>query len=103
MPFGTRAPRRLNRCGSCRNSTTSVSSAAASSTPATSFQVTADFDDGSTTVGLTRGISWSVRQSRKTSAPKKTSGSQVRSPFWKSSNQPARTTALFIGRQGPGL
>ena len=56
MPFGTRAPSFEKRCGSRRKSTTSCSSAAASSTPAMSAQVTEDFEDGSTSVGRTRGI-----------------------------------------------
>ena len=78
MPFGTRAPSLEKRRGSWRKSTTSCSSAAASSTPAMSSQVTDDFEDGSTSVGLTRGMSDSDFHIRQTSSPRKISGSHVR-------------------------
>ena len=55
MPFGTRAPRRPNRFGLRRKSTTSSSSACASFTPATSSHVTDDAAVGSTAWGFTRG------------------------------------------------
>src|SRR6266571_6973281 len=79
MPLGTRAPSRSKRFGCRRKSTTSISSARTSSTPATSPHVTAERELGDTCVGLTRGITLSVRQSRKTIKPvrtKKPSGSQ---------------------------
>ena len=64
IPFGTRAPRASNRFGSRRKSTTSWSSSFASSSPATSSQVTDDAEPGVISVGLTRGMSFTVRQSR---------------------------------------
>jgi hypothetical protein len=64
MPFGTRAPRRWKRFGWRRKSTTSCSSALASSTPATSFHVTDELALASSLAGFTRGMYWSVRQSR---------------------------------------
>ncbi len=64
MPFGTRAPRTEKRFGCWRKSTTSWSSAAASSTPAMSSHPTADFESGSTSVGLTRGMNASIRQKK---------------------------------------
>ena len=45
-PFGTRAPSASNRCGSRRKSTISCSSSFASSSPATSSQVTDDSEPG---------------------------------------------------------
>ena len=64
MPFGTLAPSCSNRFGSLRKSITSCSSAFASVTPATSSRLTDSREPGSTCVGLTRGITESVRQSR---------------------------------------
>ena len=64
MPLGTRAPSASKRVGSRRKSTTSCSSALASSRPATSSHVTAEAEPGVTSIGLTRGISFIVRQSR---------------------------------------
>ena len=55
-----------NFCGSRRKSTTSWSSAFASSTPATSVNLTDASESGSVRFGFTRGISWIVRQIRKT-------------------------------------
>ena len=63
-PFGTRAPSASNRCGSRRKSTISCSSSFASSSPATSSQVTDDSEPGVISVGLTRGISLTVFQNR---------------------------------------
>ena len=74
MPFGTVAPRDLNCLGRRRNSTTSRSSSFVSSTPAMSSQVTELADLGVICWGLVRGISFSVRQTRKTSNPMKISG-----------------------------
>src|SRR5919109_1441474 len=54
MPFGTRAPRRSNRFGWRRKSTTSSSSAFASSAPATSPQVTLAELSGRSCAGITR-------------------------------------------------
>ena len=63
MPFGTRAPSASNFCGSRRKSTISDSSAFASSSPATSSQVTDDDEPGVISIGLTRGIIFTVFQS----------------------------------------
>jgi hypothetical protein len=64
IPFGTRAPSDSNFCGSRRKSTISCSSSFASSSPATSDQVTEDAEPGVISIGFTRGISLTVRQRR---------------------------------------
>jgi len=74
------APSRSKRFGSRRNSTTSISSSRTSSTPATSSQVTLDFDRESICVGLTRGIMPTVFQSShavRTRIAKNANGSHV--------------------------
>src|SRR3954454_13317871 len=77
MPRGTVAPSFLKRAGSRRNSTTSWSSAFASSAPATSAQPIAVLDSALISVGLVRGIIFSVFQMKKTSRPMKMIGAQV--------------------------
>ena len=77
MPRGTVAPSFLKRSGSRRNSTTSCSSAFASSAPATSAQPIAPLASGLISVGLVRGIIFSVRQMKKTSRPMKMIGAHV--------------------------
>src|SRR5829696_7211596 len=77
IPRGTVAPSLRNRSGSRRNSTTSWSSAFASSAPATSFHPIAPFDSGLISVGFVFGISFSVRQRKKTSRPMKMIGAHV--------------------------
>ena len=77
MPLGTLAPSLPKRSGSCRNSTTSRSSALASSTPATPAHATESLDCGSICCGFVRGISFIVRQMKKTSRPMKMIGTQV--------------------------
>jgi hypothetical protein len=52
-----------------------------SSRPATSLNETEERPLVCVAVGRIRGISWIVRQIRKTIAPKKTSGSQMMSAF----------------------
>ena len=98
MPFGTRAPSREKRFGSRRNSTTSWNSSRTSSTPATSSQVTDDFDEGSIVCGLTLGMMASVRQTRYTRKPKKTSGSQVSTPSLNESKKLATSIHPSIGQ-----
>jgi hypothetical protein len=66
MPFGTFAPSRLKRLGSCMNSTTSMSSDRTSSTPATSAQVVSDLAPWLRFAGATRGIIPTVFQSSQT-------------------------------------
>ena len=68
---------RANRSGSRRNSTTSVSSALASSAPATSSQPIEDDDSGLICCGFVRGISFIVRQMKNTSRPMKMIGAHV--------------------------
>ncbi|HET6550487.1 MAG TPA: hypothetical protein VFG79_18625, partial [Solirubrobacter sp.] len=67
----------LKRLGSRRNSTTSLSSALASSAPATSDQPIAEDDSGLICCGFVRGISFIVRQMKNTSRPMKMMGAQV--------------------------
>ena len=74
MPFGTWAPSAANRWGSRRNSTTSCSSAFASSAPATSAHSTDDAESGVISCGFVRGMSFIVRQRKKTSSPMKRIG-----------------------------
>ena len=81
IPFGTCAPSAANRLGSRRNSTTSLSSAFASSQPATSAQAIEDADCGLICCGFVRGISLSVRQMKNTSRPMKMIGAQVMIQF----------------------
>ena len=69
MPLGTRAPRRTNSFGVRRNSTTSRSSALASSTPAISSQPISWLAWGLICTGFVFGMSFSVRNRTKTSAP----------------------------------
>ena len=78
IPFGTVAPSAWKRAGSLRKSTTSCSSAFASSAPATCDHSTADAESGVISVGFVLGISFSVRQRKKTSRPMKMIGAQVR-------------------------
>ena len=66
IPRGTRAPSFSKRFGSRRKSTTSCSSCFASSSPATSSQVTDESEPGWICVGLTRGTIFTVRTSRNT-------------------------------------
>ena len=70
-PCGTRAPRRWKGFGSRRNSTTSMSSSLASSTPAMSSQPTSRFASGLSCIGFVRGISLRLRHSTKTSSAMK--------------------------------
>ena len=56
MPLGTRAPSLRKRFGSRMNSTTSRSSSFASSTPATSSQLTELDEDGLICCGFVRGM-----------------------------------------------
>ena len=77
IPFGHVRAERGNRVGSRRNSTTSVSSALASSAPATSSQPIEEDDSGLICCGFVRGISFSVRQMKNTSRPMKMIGAQV--------------------------
>ena len=84
IPFGTFAPSRSNRFGWRRKSTTSISSARASSTPATSSKLTDEPEFACTCAGLTRGMTCSVFQrmkTMKTIRKKKASGSQVTAKF----------------------
>ncbi len=71
-PWGTFAPSLLNGLGSRRNSTTSISSAFASSTPAMSSQPTSRLACGLICTGFVRGISFRLFQSTKISASMKT-------------------------------
>ena len=80
MPLGTFAPSAWKGFGSRRNSTISASSALASSTPAMSSKETDWFDAGFICCGFTRGITFSVRHIRNSSAVKKriiTTGDQL--------------------------
>ena len=77
MPFGTLAPSAWKRAGSLRKSTTSCSSAFASSAPATCAHSTAESESGVISVGFVLGISFIVRQRKKTSSPMKMIGAHV--------------------------
>jgi hypothetical protein len=74
MPLGTVAPSFAKRAGSRRNSTTSCSSALASSAPATSSQVIDDAESGVSSCGFVLGMSFVVRQMKKTSSAMKRIG-----------------------------
>src|SRR4051812_7347811 len=93
MPLGTVAPRRLKRSGSRRNSTISCSSAFASSAPATSDHWIEESLSGAISCGLVRGISFIVRQMKKTSSAMKTSGAQLR--IWLSIGYHAKASMLM--------
>src|SRR4029453_328387 len=64
IPFGTRAPSFAKRFESLRKSTISCISSRASSSPATSSQETDDSEVALADFGVSRGITWRVRQSR---------------------------------------
>src|SRR3954447_23167904 len=99
-----RAPSRSKRSGSRRKSTSSVSSCLTSSRPATSSKRTNERALVSTAVGLIFGISSIVRQTRKTIAPKKTSGSQMINPFGGLLKKfPQAAHAMSIGRRARRL
>ena len=105
IPFGTRAPSRSNRFGSRRKSTTSWSSSFASSSPATSAHVTDEDEPGVISVGLTRGISLTVRQSSKTTthiSRKNMTGSHVFAKFWTSEPKSASGWHRKHHRQADG-
>jgi len=70
--LGTLAPSSWKGFGSRRNSTISASSALASSTPAMSANATDWLEAGLICWGLTRGITFSVRHIRYSSALKNT-------------------------------
>ena len=98
---------RSKRFGSRRKSTTSCSSSFASSSPATSSQVTDDDEPGVISIGLTRGISLTVRQSSQTTthmSRKNATGSHVRakSEMDFERSKPSAIEAP-IGRRVPGL
>ena len=85
IPFGTFAPSAWKGLGSRRNSTISASSAFASSTPATSANETDWSDAGLICCGLTRGITFSMRQKMKMRTTKKRiakTGCQLTAQFW---------------------
>ena len=79
MPLGTVAPSSAKRSGSRRKSTTSCSSALASSAPATSSQPIEDLESGLISCGFVFGISFIVRQMKKTMSAMKMIGAHVRS------------------------
>src|SRR5262245_10506737 len=66
-----------------------------------SSQVTEDFEEGSTSVGRTRGISESDFQIRKTISPRKTRGSHVRAMPGRSLMKSASQSTRGFHRQGP--
>src|SRR5262249_26246095 len=76
------APIARKRAGSRRKSTISCSSALASSAPATSSQPIDALESGLISCGLVFGISFIVRQIRRTSTSMKTIGAQLKSAGW---------------------